>query len=802
VRQHANDRNPSREIVYPPSDTPMGRETESMGHIDLSILGRPGPLWWLAFLVAVGVAAFAYFRLGAPLGRGWRTVLRVARGATLLLLLFLLLEPILTLRAEETGRPRLSVLIDRSSSMGLPGSTGGTRSAEAARVVAELEAGLADRFQLEWLGFAQGVEPRPADRGPYPWAPLGVTAMGDALEETLLRHGDHPVSGLVLVTDGVQTRGKDPEQVARNVPVPVFGVVIGDTLAPPDLLVRQVRAQPVGFAGEPLAFRVVLTGQGLEGRSATVTIRERSSAEGGVRPAGADLSRQTITLPSESGRETEVALEALPPRVGLILFEVEARVEGGEAVTRNNTRYVAVDIREKKTRVLYIECAPDWDFSFLKRTCDADTSLAYTYLVRSAPGRWVAYGARTGARMPVRDDDLAAYAAVVVGHAAPEDLPAETARLLYRFAQGGGGVLFVGAASSGDLESWREIWEDQLPIQLLAEPRRGFAESPVGVGLAGLAHEITVVDESPVATEEAWAALPPVLVPEGTYVTTHGAITLLTAHTTSPAREVPVLAIAQLGAGRVGVMTARGFWRWDLTKSAARSDLPLAREFWRRVMRWLSEPSQTDRFLARPLRLVFQDSEPLVFTARLADEAYEPVAGARVRIEIEQVAPLAAPEAGAGSTEVPASGGAGLEAPQEGRVLEAALYPEGPVGQYAATLAPMPPGMYRFRALATRPDDRPLPVPQTGGYFWVEPMGPEFFDLGASRRLPALLAGASGGTVVAADHVLDLVDAVPERYKPVRIVRQAELWNHWAVFLALGTLLCAEWIVRRRKGLA
>jgi hypothetical protein len=791
----------------------MGREVESMGHVDLSFLGRPGPFWWLAVLTALGVAAYAYFRLGAPLGTGWRTALRVARAAALLLLLFALLEPILTTRTEETGRPRLSVLVDRSSSMGLPGAGGGTRRDEAAGVVAQIENALAGRFELEWLGFAQGVEPRADNRGAYPWTPLGVTAMGDALEETLLRHGDHPVGGLVLVTDGVQTRGKDPEQVARNLPVPVFSVVVGDTLAPPDLLVRQVRAQPVGYTGEPLAFRVVLAGQGLEGRAATLTIRERASAGGGLQPAGPELAHRTITLPAESGREMEVALEALPPRVGLNLFEIEARVDGPESVTRNNTRYVAVDVREKKTKVLCIEGAPDWDFSFLKRTCDADTSLAYTYLVQQAPGRWVAYGERAGARIPERAEDLAAYAAVVVSHATPEDLPPETARRLYEFVQGGGGVLLVGSSSSGDLEAWNQVWEDRLPIQLRAEPRRGYSESAARVSLAGLTHEITVVDESPVATEEAWAALPPVLLPEGVYTTPRGAITLLTGQTASPSREVPLMAIAQLGAGRVGVITARGFWRWDFTMGGARSELPLAREFWRRVMRWLSEPSQTDRFLVRPVRNVFQDSEPVAFTARLADEAYEPVAGARVRIEIEQAAIFGDPALGTGA---PLGAGQGVQDPaaapapdrnaaessHDGHVLEAELYPEGPAGQYAATLAPLPPGMYHFRALASRPADRPLPAPQANGTFWVEPMGPEFYDLAASRRLPALLAGASGGTSVDAGHVADLIDVVPERYKPVRVVRQAELWNHWAVFLALITMLCAEWIIRRRKGLA
>ncbi len=756
-----------------------------MGQIDLSFLGRPGLAWWLALPIALGVALYAYHQLGAPLGGGVRTALRLARGAALLLLLFALLEPMLTAHTEESGRPRLAVLVDRSSSMGLPGAGGGTRRGEATGVIEELTAGLGDRFQLEWQGFAQGLEPR-GDEAGYPWVPLGVTAMGDAIEEVLLGHGDHPVSGLVLVTDGVHTSGKDPEQVARNLPVPIFAVVVGDTMAPPDLLVRQVRTQPVGYAGEPLAFRVALAGQGLEGQSATVTIREEGPASGGQPPGGPDLARRVVTLPPEAGRETEVALELLPSRVGLTLFAVDARVAGEELVTRNNTRYVAVDVREKKTRVLFIEGAPDWDFSFLKRTLDADTSLAYTYLVRQAPDRWAAYGVSEGARLPVRDADLAAYAAVVVAHLAPGELPAGTAPRLRRFAAGGGGVLFLGGTGSGDLAAWQTDWEGLLPIELRAEPRRGFTVSPVRVSVAGLAHELTIVDESPVATEEAWAALPPVLIPEGAYATARGAATLLTAQTTSPAREVPLLAVSQAGGGRVGVMTARGFWRWDFTMGGARQDVPLAREFWRRVMRWLSEPTQTERFLVRPVRSVFQDSEPVAFTARLVDEEQAPVAGARVQIEIER--------AGSFPPDTQTQG--------EEQLLRAELYPDGPAGLYAATLAPLSPGMYNYRALASGAGGGTMQVPPASGRFWVEPMGPEFFALGANPRLPALLASASGGLAVSSDRAADLLNAVPERYKPVRVVRQAELWNHWAVFLAILLLLCTEWVVRRRKGLA
>ncbi|MCP4246291.1 MAG: carboxypeptidase regulatory-like domain-containing protein, partial [bacterium] len=188
------------------------------------------------------------------------------------------------------------------------------------------------------------------------------------------------------------------------------------------------------------------------------------------------------------------------------------------------------------------------------------------------------------------------------------------------------------------------------------------------------------------------------------------------------------------------VLGARGFWRWDFAMRSVSDNNPLAGDFWRRMMRWLAEPSQRERFTVNPARRVFQDSEALAFSARLYDEAYKPIPGARIELTIETATTLD-----------------GTTAPPDGPV-RIQLYPDGPAGRYAGTAAPLPPGMYRFQAVAEGQESSRRRVGNGSGLFWVEQMGPEFFDLAASRRLPALLADASGGTVVGPDQLAGLVD--------------------------------------------
>lgn len=790
-----------------------------MPQLDLSFLARPALLWWAGLLLALLAGTYSYYRLAAPLGAGVRNVLRAARLLALLTLLLALLEPMLTVRSEGSGRSRLAVLVDRSSSMSLPGADAETRSEECSAILATLEEALSGRFDLDVQGFAGGVEARRNKEPVYPWEPLGVTAIGNALEELLIRQAESPVGGVLLMTDGVHTAGKDPGLVAPNLSVPVFTVVLGDTISPPDLLLRQVRTQAVGCVGEPVAVHAVLENWGFEGREAVVTVRERCLEGATPWQAGRVLAERHMELPAVVGRELEAALEIEPSHIGLTLFEISASIDTGEAVTVNNSRLFAVDVREKKTRLLYIECEPDWDFAFLKRTLDADTSLSYTYLVRQKNGETIRYGAPGPGRMPRTAVELAPYAAVILGRTAPDLLHPETVEALKHFLLDGGGVLFLGAAGGGDLDRWRSSWRDLLPVSVRVDRRSGHTASLAGITLHGLAHEITAADESPVAVERRWQALPPIWIPEGHYSTAAGAAVLLTAQTAHPPREVPLLALAHAGAGRVAVITGRGFWRWDFVMGSVIDEPPLVRELWRRMTRWLSEPSQRERFKVRPIRHVFQDSEALAFVGRLYDDAFQPVSGARIAMTIEPMALLEG--LGEDETSGPGSvnregGEAGSGGPEDSgqhawpargtrRAPEAVqiyLYPDGPPGRYAAAAAPLPPGMYRYRADVARERDAARGRQTSEGIFWVERMGPEFFDLAGSRRIPDLLAESSGGIVVAPGEESNLISCLPDRCKRVRVVQQAEMWNHWALFAFLMIMLSVEWVLRRRKGLA
>jgi len=74
--------------------------------------------------------------------------------------------------------------------------------------------------------------------------------------------------------------------------------------------------------------------------------------------------------------------------------------------------------------------------------------------------------------------------------------------------------------------------------------------------------------------------------------------------------------------------------------------------------------------------------------------------------------------------------------------------------------------------------------------------------LGDTEVLP--IAKATGGEVFGRADAGKAFDAVLSRHEGARLVRPTyrRLWDNVFMYLALCGLLCAEWIARKRQGLA
>ncbi len=192
---------------------------------------------------------------------------------------------------------------------------------------------------------------------------------------------------------------------------------------------------------------------------------------------------------------------------------------------------------------------------------------------------------------------------------------------------------------------------------------------------------------------------------------------------------------------------------------------------WRQILRWLVNESQ-QRVQCR-VQASDDLNRPAEIVVTVLDEAFRPLESAQVQLTIH---------------------------PPDGppyQVLAAADF-QNP-GQYRYEHWSQTPGGYRVAARAAAADGSELGTVEAG---WTsDPAAGEFARLAADHDRLAILASETGGELVRDDSLASFVASLPNRKMPVSQTWVYPIWHRpWVMCLAI-VCLCAEWGLRRWKGL-
>ena len=261
-------------------------------------------------------------------------------------------------RITRTGEPPLlAVLVDDSESLRL-GPDGAT---PADRVRAALD-GLPDDAALRFYRFSSDATPSgdtlPGDSLTFAGERTDVAA---ALARVEADFAGRNLRGVVLVSDGRVTDGRNPAYLAERFPVPIHTAVAGDSVSSRDVRLERAVTNDVARVGSPLPIQAGIRATGFDGRTASVTV----SSGGNV------LARQTVVVPSD-GAEAVVDLAVTPTAPGVRRYTIAVQPLAGEATTRNNSRTVTVRVLDDRRRVLLVAAGPSPDLAALRAVLDAD----------------------------------------------------------------------------------------------------------------------------------------------------------------------------------------------------------------------------------------------------------------------------------------------------------------------------------------------------------------------------------------------------------------------------------------------
>ncbi|MGD8276800.1 MAG: hypothetical protein PVH00_02185, partial [Gemmatimonadota bacterium] len=286
---------------------------------------------------------------------------------------------------------------------------------------------------------------------------------------------------------------------------------------------------------------------------------------------------------------------------------------------------------------------------------------------------------------------------------------------------------------------------------------------------AGLANPIIQIAGSEAASGARWDSLPEVSTANLLGGLKPGATELLVGRGSRGVDGSPLLAFQRYGRGKAMVLGAQDTWQWQMS-------MPLEdmshETFWRQLLRWLVSgvPDQVNV-------VVPQDGaapgEPVEIAADVGDEAYLRVNSSRV------VAGITTPS------------GAAIDVPLEWTIDED--------GEYRATWVPTETGMHAVTVRSMRGGDT---LYSRSAGFDVAESRSEFFGASMNRPLLERIASETGGRFYTTDDMATLPEDLSVTGRGATVIEEKDLWDMPVVLLLLLALVSAEWLYRRRKGLA
>ena len=793
-----------------------------------------GAAGWLAVAVplAATIAAlltWGYWRSGAAPRVGLAGIL--LKAIAVILLALCLLEPLLTSNRARPGANLFVVLADNSQSMTLR-DRGADRS-RADQLTSMLPAdskwlvNLRAVYDLRQYAFDTQLKSfAGADELAFDG---GASNLGSTLDRIVRRYQGRPLAGVLLMTDGSATDtaavtrfiehvNASAGNAAAKIP-PIYPVLLGEPQAADDVSVGQVAVTQTSFEDAPVTVTAQVTTSGYKGRPLVANLLDES---------GNAVDKQTISAEAD-GEPISVRFRVKPQQGGVSFYRVAVAPEGkaaqattqrttntDEATLANNTRLVAVDRGRGPYRVLYVCGRPNWEFKFLRRSLAHDPQVHVSGLMRIAKREpKFAFLGRGGERtnplfrgfdpadkdaveqydqpvivrfdpkdenelrdgFPKTAEELFGYHALVIDDLEAEFFTQDQMQLIKEFVrQRGGGLLMLGGQESfknGKYE--RTPIGDILPVYVDAAsaPAEIPPEARYRLQLTreGLLEPWVRLRADEDAERKRLNAMPAFQTVNSVRGIKPGATVLATAQLEG-GPTVPALVEQRFGQGRVGAMLIGDVWRWGLRRAPdAEFDMEKS---WRQTIR----------------RLVADVPERVGITVASSAATDDQEGTLKLRVAVRDAAHAALDNA-AVTLKVTGPDGKPLDLSTESSSKES--------GVYEAAYVPRLPGAYRVEAVAAAPDGSEVGKAVTG---WTsEPAAEEFRDLKPNRALLEQLARATGGQTVEADKIEPFVATLPTRHAEITEPHIRPAWHQPWVFALAICCLCAEWGLRRWKGM-
>ncbi len=523
------------------------------------------------------------------MNRGVVVLLAFLRFATVSVIAFLLLGPMIKYFDVTLDQPVIVIAIDNTSSIILESdSAGQIKKAKAIRdMLTDLHEKLGDEYEVADYTFGQEVREGHDLDFSEP-----VTDISNLFASLKNRYANRNLGAVIVATDGIYNRGSNPRYATAGLKAPIYTIALGDTTVRRDLKIAETGANRIAFLNNKFPIEARVEAAKMEGNSIRFIISEKNKI----------LFEETVQATSENFAHTfRALLDADTP--GLHAYKLEVSGGGDETTLANNIRTVYIDVIDSRRKVLIVAEAPHPDINAIREAVESNEN--YEVIARLASGF---------------DGDLKDFDLVIT-----HNLPGPSSA----------GRQFVQRLASSELPFWA--------IAGLRMDRSKWSELPTGLTFAGGAMKygdvkglvnrnfanFTLPDGLDALLREA----PPVQVPFGAQITGTATVPVLYQRVGPVETSDPLLVVREVDARRTATFAGEGLWRWRIYNYAVDENHDTFDALINGVVQYLAL-KEDKRFFRVSRQDEYMENERVTFAAELYDESYEPVTDSEVSLEI------------------------------------------------------------------------------------------------------------------------------------------------------------------------
>ncbi len=551
----------------------------------------------IGIIILLAYSFYSYKYTIPNISKSLKIFLFLLRALALVLIFFLIFEPLFSIKFKNEIKPVNLIFVDNSNSIVYKDSA--KTSDKVKDFISSIESGFNGSTKL--YSFGKEVKLNEVKNLNFN---EHVTNLNDVIQN--IKNQNTNISSITIISDGIITDGINPINSLDKLDAPIYTIPLGDSSTHKDVFIEKLNTNEYLYTGKKSNIEVVINNNKLQNQPVTISFYDDLSL----------VSSQNITL-SQSGID-KVSFEYLPKFAGerKLSFSLSKLKEDKNLF--NNKLISYVKVLDSKLKVLVLSASASPDVSFIVNSLKLDSNFDTKLVQQISENEFL------GGNNVYKSID-SCNIIFLVGF--PSRVTSKELITKVSSAIEKGKPLFIILSDGVDFGKLK-LLENNLPFiikkettgKLLVQPNIINQNSPL------LANNST----KPI---EIWNNLPPVYRTASELISKPESEIIAKSKVQNIPSEIPLILSRTVGKNRSIAILSGDIWKWKLQISDKTCEL--FDRFFSSSVKWLNVQYDQKQLNVKTIKKIFALGETVEFIGSAYDNAFNPIEDAEIEIKVK-----------------------------------------------------------------------------------------------------------------------------------------------------------------------